>query len=69
MIKIGITGSISSGKSTVSKFLSENKHPIFNADESVAHIYKQNSFKNKIIKIFKIQDKQNIKKRDKKNFI
>ena len=35
MIKIGITGSISSGKSTVSKFLSENKHPIFNADKSV----------------------------------
>ncbi len=66
MIKIGITGSISSGKSTVSKFLSENKHPIFNADKSVAHIYKQNSFKKKIIKIFKIQDKQNIKREIKK---
>ena len=40
MIKIGITGSIASGKSTVAKFLSENKYPIFNADNEVKNIYK-----------------------------
>ena len=39
MIKIGITGSVASGKSTVAKILSGNKYPIFNADKAVALIY------------------------------
>ena len=41
MIKIGITGSLASGKSTVAKFMSRGKYPIFNADKVVANLYKK----------------------------
>ena len=41
MIKVGITGSISSGKTTVIKMLSKNKYPIFDADKEVKKIYKK----------------------------
>ena len=44
MIKIGITGSIASGKSTFAKFLSQRKYPIFDADRSVASIYRDKYF-------------------------
>ena len=47
MIKIGITGSIASGKTTVAKMLSRRKYPIFNADKAVRQIYKNNIFKKK----------------------
>ena len=42
MIKIGVTGSIASGKSTFAKLLSQRKHPIFNADKEVNDLYKKN---------------------------
>ena len=45
MIKVGITGSISSGKTTVIKMLSKNKYPIFDADKEVKKIYKRNKKK------------------------
>ena len=35
MIKIGITGSIASGKTTASKIISFRKGPLFNADDYV----------------------------------
>ena len=35
MKKLGITGLISSGKSTFAKILSKNKYPIFDADKIV----------------------------------
>ena len=51
MIKIGITGSIASGKSTVAKMLSNGKYPIFDADYAVKKIYKKKSFKDKAYKM------------------
>ena len=66
MIKIGVTGSIASGKTTVAKMLSGRKYPLFNADNEVKKIYKKNSFKNKICKEFKLKNKKNIKEKIKK---
>ncbi len=66
MIKIGVTGSIASGKTTVAKMLSGRKYPLFNADREVSRIYKKNSFKEKIYKKFKLKNKKNIKKKIKK---
>ena len=39
MKKIGITGSLSSGKTTASKILSYRKGPLFSADNEVKKIY------------------------------
>ena len=61
MKKIGITGSLASGKSTVAKILSGNKYPIFDADKAVALIYNQSFFKKQISKKFKIKNKKSIK--------
>ena len=47
MIKIGITGSLASGKTTVARMFSRGKYPIFNADTEVAILYKKDK------KIFK----------------
>ena len=66
MIKIGVTGSIASGKTTVARMLSGRKHPLFDADKEVKKIYKKNSFKNKICKEFKLKNKKNIKEKIKK---
>lgn len=66
MIKIGITGSIASGKTTVARILSGKKYPLFDADKEVKKIYKKNSFKNKIFKKFKLKNKKNIKEKIKK---
>jgi len=61
MIKIGVTGSISSGKSTVARMLAGKKYPIFDADIAVRQIYKKNFFKDKIYRKFKLKSKKNIK--------
>ena len=61
-MKIGITGSLSSGKSTASKFLSNNRGPLFSADSAVKELYKSSSFKNLISKKFKIKNNNQIKK-------
>ena len=66
MIKIGITGSIASGKTTVANMLSKRKYPLFNADKAVRQIYKNNIFKNKVYKKFKLRNKKNIKNEIKK---
>tara|TARA_B100000780_G_C21085389_1_gene437230 strand:+ start:353 stop:919 length:567 start_codon:yes stop_codon:yes gene_type:complete len=66
MIKIGITGSISSGKSTASKFLSGKKYPLFSADKSVVNLYKKSFFKRKLIKKFNLDKNKNIKNQIKK---
>ena len=60
-MKIGITGSLSSGKSSVAKILSKNKKLLFSADDAVKNLYLDNKFKKKIKKKFKIKRK-NIKK-------
>ncbi len=44
MIKIGITGSLASGKSTVAKLISRNKYPVFDADNTVKNLYKKKIF-------------------------
>jgi dephospho-CoA kinase len=66
MIKIGITGSISSGKTTASKIISNKKRPLFSADKTVKDLYKNNNFKKLIIKKFNIKNKTDVKKSIKK---
>ena len=66
MIKIGITGSLASGKSTVAKMISSRKYPLYNADIAVKKIYKTNVFKTKVFKKFKLKNKKNIKNKIKK---
>ena len=61
MIKIGITGSLASGKTTVAKIISSNKYPLFDADKSVKKIYQSNVFKAKVFKKFKLKNRSNIK--------
>ena len=61
MIKIGITGSLASGKTTVARMFSRGKYPIFNADTEVKKIYKKKFFKKKIHTKFKLKNKKDIK--------
>ncbi len=61
MIKIGITGSLASGKSTVAKLMSKKKYPIFNADKVVGALYKKKSFLIRIKKRFDFKDSKNLK--------
>jgi dephospho-CoA kinase len=61
MIKIGITGSLASGKTTASKILSNKRGPLFSADEVVRDLYKNSDFKFKISKKFKIKNNNQIK--------
>ena len=46
-MKIGITGSLASGKSSVAKILSKNKTLLFSADKIVQELYFNNLFKKK----------------------
>ena len=66
MIKIGVTGSIASGKTTVAKMLSGRKYPLFDADKTVSKIYKKNIFKNIVYRKFKLKNKKDIKNKLKK---
>ena len=61
MIKIGITGSLASGKSTVAKLISRNKYPIFSADKAVKTLYKKNFFSKKVKKQFHFKNTKNLK--------
>ena len=63
MIKIGITGSLSSGKTTVSKMISRKKYPLFSADQSVLNLYRNINFKKKIKKTFNLKNSKNLKKK------
>ena len=49
MIKIGITGSLASGKTTASKILSQRRGPLFSADKAVKELYKNKKLPNKIL--------------------
>ena len=60
-MKIGITGSLSSGKSTVAKMLSKNKNILFSADEAVRKLYSNKVFKKKVRKKFNLKG-ENLKK-------
>ena len=61
MKKIGVTGSLASGKTTASKFLSNNKGPLFSADKIVKKLYTKKTSKkifqnNLVLKIIQILD-------------
>ena len=60
-MKIAITGSLASGKTAATKFLSKGKYPIFNADNTVKQLYSQTSFIKKVRKKFKIDKNRNVK--------
>ena len=47
MIKIGITGSIASGKTTAARIFAGKRYPLFNADKEVKDLYNQKYFKSK----------------------
>ena len=60
-MKIGITGSIASGKTTVAKMIADKKNPLFDADASVKKLYSDKNFKSKITKRFNLIKSKNIK--------
>ncbi len=66
MIKIGITGSLASGKTTASKILSSKRGPLFSADKAVKELYKNKNFKSLVSKRFKIKNNSQLKKSLKK---
>jgi len=66
MIKVGITGSLASGKTTASKILSFRRGPLFSADRAVKEIYLNKYFRTLIRKKFKIKSKNQIKQSLKK---
>ena len=69
MIKIGITGSLASGKTTASKILSSRRGPLFSADAVVKELYLNKSFKSLLSKKFKIKNNSQIKKNLKKTLL
>ncbi|MDC3156965.1 dephospho-CoA kinase [Candidatus Pelagibacter bacterium] len=62
MIKIGITGSLASGKTTASKILSYRRGPLFSADKAVKEIYKNKHFKFLASKRFRVKNNSQLKK-------
>ena len=62
MIKIGITGSLASGKTTASKIISTKRGPLFSADQAVKELYKNKYFKSLVSKRFKITNNNQIKR-------
>ena len=62
MIKIGITGSLASGKTTASKIISFRRGPLFSADKAVKELYKNKHFKSLVSKRFKIKNNSQLKK-------
>lgn len=66
MIKVGITGSLASGKTTASKILSKNRGPLFSADIVVKKLYRDKKFKSLVSKKFGIKNDNYIKKNIKK---
>ena len=62
MTKIGITGSISSGKTTASKYLSYKRGPFFSADKVVRKLYSKKSFKKLVAKKLNFPVNLNFKK-------
>ena len=61
MIRIGVTGSISSGKSSFAKMLAQKKYPIFNADLIVTKLYKKKHIITSLKKKFRLKNKNKIK--------
>ena len=66
MIKIGITGSLASGKTSASKFLSYKRGPLFSADKAVKELYRNKYFKSLVSRKFRIKNNDHIKRSLKK---
>ena len=60
-MKIGITGSLASGKTTASKILAKKRGPLFSADSVVKDLYRNPHFKSLVSKTFKIKNNKKIK--------
>ena len=69
MKKIGITGSLASGKTSASKYLSAKRGPLFSADAVVKKLYRDKNFKSLISKKFEIDNNSNIKSTIKEKII
>ena len=69
MIKIGITGSLASGKTTASKILSYKRGPLFSADKAVEELYQLKRFRALISRKFGLKNNNQIKRSLKKLLI
>ena len=69
MIKIGITGSLASGKTTASQIISKNKGLLFSADSVVKKLYLKKNFKLLISKKLGIKPALKIKENLRKKII
>jgi dephospho-CoA kinase len=69
MIKIGVTGSLASGKTTVAKIIKKGNFPYFNADNCVRNLYKKKIFVQQVKKKLNIKNNKNILKEVKKAFL
>ena len=63
MIRIGLTGSIASGKTTASKIISRRRGPLFSADDVVKKLYKKINFKKIVVKKLKIKSRSDFKRK------
>ena len=61
MIKIGVTGSVASGKTTASKIISSKKGPLFSADKVVKKLYSRNNFRKLIARKLDLKLNKNFK--------
>ena len=69
MKKIGITGSLASGKTTASQILTSGKFPMFSADKIVSRLYSKNTFRLILFKKFKIKKNLNLKNNIRKKIL
>ena len=60
MIKIGITGSLASGKTTASKIISKGRGPLFSADQEVKKLYSKKSFRSLVAKKLNLKFDSNL---------
>ena len=63
MIKIGITGSLASGKTTASKIISNKRGPLFSADKVVKSFYTQSNFRKLIARKLNLKLDKSFKER------
>ena len=69
MKKIGITGSLASGKTTASQILTGRKFPLFSADKIVNSLYSKKNIKSISFNKFKITKNSNLKKNIRKRIL